>query len=260
MSSCDRLPNHLPPVVAISPFEWACIVGLHILGTMYQWCVAAFNTGIWNIPTHKSGCGLLRTDAHQDQHIVRVAVAASREEIHTHVAPAISPRSIGNHLLAAGLRSRVPLGRLSLHDGCKHVQRRPGERHLLVCIHPRYLRLHGVWAISYKLRSHLVFPQGILRGVQLPWPARTPDLSPIEHVWDIMKWNLVFLKSLPQPLPNCNNRYKLLGTIYHRVTFNTFMTICIRQYMPALLTEGTTLCIDVTVWTPLTVTCFFPLF
>ena len=29
--------------------------------------------------------------------------------------------------------------------------------------------------------------QHALRCVQLPWPARFPDLSPIEHVWDMMK-------------------------------------------------------------------------
>ena len=23
---------------------------------------------------------------------------------------------------------------------------------------------------------------------QLPWPASSPDLSPVEHVWDMMKW------------------------------------------------------------------------
>ena len=131
-----------------------------MLGTMYRWSDAAFNSGLWNIPTHKPGCGLRRTDAHQDQHIVRVAVAASMEEIHTHVAPSTSPRAIGNHLLAAGLRSRVPLGRLSHHDGCKRVQRRPGKHNFLECIHPRYLRLHGVGAISYKSRSHLLFLQG----------------------------------------------------------------------------------------------------
>ena len=31
-----------------------------------------------------------------------------------------------------------------------------------------------------------------LRGVQLPWLARTPDLSPVEHVWDMMKQDLSF--------------------------------------------------------------------
>ena len=32
--------------------------------------------------------------------------------------------------------------------------------------------------------------QCTLCGVQLPWPARSPALSPIEHVWDMMKWEL----------------------------------------------------------------------
>ena len=33
--------------------------------------------------------------------------------------------------------------------------------------------------------------QRALRGIkQLPWPATTTDLSAIEHVWDIMKWDL----------------------------------------------------------------------
>ena len=33
--------------------------------------------------------------------------------------------------------------------------------------------------------------QRALRGVQqLPWPARSPDLSPNEHVWDMVKWEL----------------------------------------------------------------------
>ena len=30
----------------------------------------------------------------------------------------------------------------------------------------------------------------------------------------------------------------LLGTIYRRMTFGTFLTVCIREYTPALLTEG----------------------
>ena len=49
--------------------------------------------------------------------------------------------------------------------------------------------------------------------------------------------NLLFLQSLSQPLPNCDNGCKLLGKIYHRMTFDTFMTICMREYTPALLPE-----------------------
>ena len=37
------------------------------------------------------------------------ARTSSREEIWIHDAPAVSPRTIGNSLLAAGLRSRVPV-------------------------------------------------------------------------------------------------------------------------------------------------------
>ena len=82
--------------------------------------------------------------------------------------------------------------------------------------------------------------QRTLRGVglrQLPWPARSPDLSPIEHEWNMMKRELTFLQSLSQPLPNCDNGCKRLGTIYSRMTFGTCMTVCMREYMPALLPE-----------------------
>ena len=121
---------------------------------------------------------------------------------------------LSTRTIAVGIRSHVPLGRLSHHDGHKRVRHRPGERHFLECFCPRYHGLHGVGAISYNSQSHLVFPQGnvnsaqvvnpvlltfirqegdvlvqqdntrphmaaamqhILCGVQqLPWPARTP--------------------------------------------------------------------------------------
>ena len=38
--------------------------------------------------------------------------------------------------------------------------------------------------------------QPTLYDVQLPWPAQFPDLSPIEHVWDMMKWELTLT---PEP-------------------------------------------------------------
>ena len=79
--------------------------------------------------------------------------------------------------------------------------------------------------------------QRALRGVQLPWPAWTPDLSPIERVWDMMKREL-FLQSLPKPLPNCDNGCKMLGKIYRRIKSGTYMNICLREYTPALPQEG----------------------
>ena len=107
---------------------------------------------------------------------------------------------------------------------------------------------------------HIRLLRPSLRGVrQLSWSARTPDLSPIEHVWGMMKRNLLFFQSLPQPLPNCDNGCKMLGTIYRRMTFGTFMTVCMREYTPALPPEEATLYIDVSVWAPLTVTRVFHL-
>ena len=49
------------------------------------------------------------------------ARTVSREESHANVAPAVSHRSIGNRLLAAGLGSSVPVARLPLYsDTAKH--------------------------------------------------------------------------------------------------------------------------------------------
>ena len=54
----------------------------------------------------------------------------------------------------------------------------------------------------------------------------------------------------PEPaitIPELRNGFKMLGTIYRRITFGSFMTVCMREYTPALPPEGSTLRIDVTV-------------
>ncbi|GFX71050.1 transposable element Tcb2 transposase [Trichonephila clavipes] len=53
------------------------------------------------------------------------------------------------------------------------------------------------WARAYDSRSTLIVIRGtltsqryvddILRPHTLPWPARSPDLSPVEHMWDQLK-------------------------------------------------------------------------
>ena len=69
--------------------------------------------------------------------------------------------------------------------------------------------------------------QRALRGVQqLLWPKRSPNLLPVERVWNMMKRELTLSPSLPQPLPNCEKGCKILGTIYRRMIFSTFITIC----------------------------------
>ena len=102
--------------------------------------------------------------------------------------------------------------------------------------------------------------QRVLRGVQLlPRPSRTPELSPIEHVWDTMKRELTLSPEPATILPNCYNGCKMLGTIYRRMTFGTFKSVCMREYTPVLPPEGATMCSCVTVSAPLTLTCMFHL-
>ncbi|GFU97629.1 transposable element Tcb2 transposase [Trichonephila clavipes] len=39
--------------------------------------------------------------------------------------------------------------------------------------------------------------QDCLRTVTtFPWPSRSPNLSPIEHIWDNMGWRVAYLTSL----------------------------------------------------------------
>ena len=87
-------------------------------------------------------------------------------------------------------------------------------------------------------------------------PQISPQLITYGTWWS---GNLIFLQSLPQPLLNCDNRCKMLGTFYRRMTSGTFITVFMREYMTALLPEESTLCTDVTAWEPLTMTCVFHL-
>ena len=46
-------------------------------------------------------------------------------------------------------------------------------------------------------RQHTVAAtQRAFRGVQLPWSARSPDFSPIEHIWDMMMRELTLSPEL----------------------------------------------------------------
>ena len=85
---------------------------------------------------------------------------------------------------------------------------------------------------------------------------KNPQISRQLNAYGI-RWsgNLLFFQNLSQPLPNCDSGYEILRPIYRRMIFGTFMTLCMREFTPALPPEGVTLCIDVTLWTPLSVTC-----
>ena len=119
--------------------------------TLYRWCVPALRPGSER---------LLNTEACQDR---RIVPTKSTEEIRVD-APAVSRRTIGNRLLAAGLRSRVTLARLT-HTPRHH---QGTTKHGLVSVTFRSAFAHDTQAppqaswcggISYNSRSHLVFLQ-----------------------------------------------------------------------------------------------------
>ncbi|GFY09446.1 transposable element Tcb2 transposase [Trichonephila clavipes] len=87
------------------------------------------------------------------------------------------------------------------HDGRIRVRRYAGERYLPECVIGRHSGLTPevmVWdAISYHGRSHLLRIKEVPHVAKsfrdfcssqhmqlLPWPAYSPNMSPIKHVWD----------------------------------------------------------------------------
>ena len=89
----------------------------------------------------------------------------------------------------------------------------------------------------------------------VPWPARTPALLPIEHVWDMMKWELTHSPEPATTIAELRQRMQDSWDSLPEGDIRHFMIVCMREYTPALLPDTGTLCIDVPVWAPLTVTC-----
>ncbi|GFV34835.1 transposable element Tc1 transposase [Trichonephila clavipes] len=106
--------------------------------------------------------------------------------------------------------SRLVLG---TDDNRVRVWRRPGERYNsshTVLRHTARTAGVMVWgAIVYDRRSTLIVMRGTLMGQRyvddilrphtLPWPARSPELSPVEHVWDQLK----------RQMPSCHSVHDL---------------------------------------------------
>ncbi|GFT51266.1 transposable element Tcb1 transposase [Trichonephila clavipes] len=101
---------------------------------------------------------------------------------------------------------------------CVRVWRRPGERYNSLPP-PFYVTLPHSWCnglgghSSYDNLSTLIVMRGtltgqryiddILRPHSLPSPARTQDLSPVEHVWDQLK----------RQIPSCHSVHDLELTV-----------------------------------------------
>ncbi|GFV65594.1 transposable element Tcb2 transposase [Trichonephila clavipes] len=97
-------------------------------------------------------------------------------------------------------------------DNRVRVWRRPGERYNsphCSTSHCPHSWCNGLGAIAYDSRFPLIMMRGTLTGQRyvdvilrphtLPWPARSPDLSPVGHVWDQLK----------RQMPSCHSVHDL---------------------------------------------------
>ncbi|GFV11578.1 transposable element Tc1 transposase [Trichonephila clavipes] len=169
----------------------------------------------------------------------------TRSTIRADVGVAIVPQTISRHLADANLKSKRPFRALPLtpehrqlrlqwcqarskwnvtywqkvvfkdesrfvwgtDDNRVRVWRRPGER-----IFPKWSP-RAIFQQDNTLPYTARVAQDFLRHFQtLPWPARSPDLSPVEHVWDQLK----------RQMPSCHSVHDL------EVLFKICGPICLR--------------------------------
>ena len=73
-------------------------------------------------------------------------------------------------------------------------------------------------------RAHVVLNHLQTRGIQsLPWTAMSPDLSPIEHVWDILGRRLQ--GQLPGTFKNWPTSCKKSGVAFPKMTSDVLLEV-----------------------------------
>ncbi|GFW99122.1 transposable element Tcb2 transposase [Trichonephila clavipes] len=169
-----------------------------------------------------------KTTRREDRRIVRQALVdttVTRSTIRADVGVAIVSQTISRHLAEANLKSKRPFRALPLTP--KHRQLRlqwcqarsmwnvTNWQNFVFSDESRFVlgtddtRVR-VWRHpAYDSRSTLIVMRGtltgqcyvddILRPHTLPWPARSPDLSPVEHMWDQLK----------RQMPSCHSVHDL---------------------------------------------------
>ncbi|GFX10325.1 transposable element Tcb2 transposase [Trichonephila clavipes] len=182
----------------------------------------------------KTGSGATRkTTRREDRRIVRQALVdptVTRSTIRADVGVAIVPQTISRHLAEANLNSKRPFRALPLTP--EHRQLRlqwcqarsmwnvtdwqnfvfSDESRFVLGTEDNRVRvwmlpgpflygLPGAIFLQDNARPHTArVAQDFLRHFQtLPWSARSPDLSSVEHVWDQLK----------RQMPSCHSVYDL---------------------------------------------------
>ncbi|GFW76248.1 transposable element Tcb2 transposase [Trichonephila clavipes] len=159
----------------------------------------------------KTGSGVTRkTTRREDRGIVwqtLVDSTVTRSTTRADVGVAIVPQTISRHLAEANLKSKRPFRAFPLTP--EH-----GQLRLLWCQARSMWNVTDWQKVVFSDESMFVLgtvdnrvrvwrrpvAQDFLRHFQtLPWPARSPDLSPVEHMWDQLK----------RQMPSCNSVHDL---------------------------------------------------
>ncbi|GFY06202.1 HTH_Tnp_Tc3_2 domain-containing protein [Trichonephila clavipes] len=137
----------------------------------------------------KTGSGATRKKTRrEDRRIVRQALVdptVTRSTIRADVGVAIVPQTISRHFAEANLKSKHPFRAFPLHrniGNCVYSGAKPdqcgmsqiGKRLCLV-------RNPGLFW------GQMITVYGCEGTLTLPWLARSPDLSPVEHVWELKR-------------------------------------------------------------------------
>ncbi|GFW86638.1 transposable element Tcb2 transposase [Trichonephila clavipes] len=157
----------------------------------------------------KTGSGVTRkTTKREDRRIVwqsLVAPTMTRSTIRADVGVSIVPQTISRHLAEANLKSKGPFRALPLtpeHRQLFFSGAKPDQCGMSqICKRLCLVMNLGATFQQGNARPHTArVAQDFLRHFQtLPWPARSPDLSPVEHAWDQIK----------RQMPSCHSVHDL---------------------------------------------------
>ncbi|GFX21242.1 transposable element Tcb2 transposase [Trichonephila clavipes] len=109
----------------------------------------------------------------------------------------VSTQTVRNRLYGAGLYARRPLSHFSVHPDNRRIfiWRNSGSRNNPAFVHES-VRFGG-GGVLVNLVEDSIFEEGIVR---MESPACSPDMNPIEHVWDALGRRVAGHQPSPQTL------------------------------------------------------------